>query len=93
MWLATWRQWRGIDRCGEHRRRDDRRGDRRGERQCSLCAGLESAIWELQQRDYPTATMEEEYRVHRLQSHPVSQAHAGPQRLTYTSVVVDNDAA
>jgi hypothetical protein len=78
-WLATWRQCRGEQR--------------RGEQRCSLCAGFESAIWELQQRDYPTTTTREEYRVHRLQKHPVSPEHAGPQRLTYTRVVVDNDAA
>ena len=79
----------GEHRNGQHRNREHRHGERR----CSLCAGFESAIWELQQRDYPTVTTEEEYRVHRLQSHPVSQERAGPQPLTYTRVTLDNDAA
>jgi hypothetical protein len=91
-WLVTW--WRER---GERRRGALHDGGHHGcalrDQRCSVCAGFESAIWELQQRSYPTTTTEQEYRLHRLQRHPVSQEHAGPQPLTYTRIVVDNDAA
>jgi hypothetical protein len=78
-WLATW--WRG-------------RAERpRGAQRCGVCAGFEAAIWELQQRGYPTAMTEDEYGLHRLEGHPVSREHAGPQPLTYTRTMLDNDAA